>query len=205
MQTKQKILLESLHLFARKGFDAVSVREIVAQLKLTPGALYRHYPSKRAIFESILRRMEADDLERAKLFEVPEGTFSEMAEAYRKTPLAKICDFCEAQFRYWTEDEFASAFRKMLTLEQFRSSEMTALYQNYLAGGVLQYVEDLFREMGSAGLLKPEEPNLLALEFYAPVFALMSVFDAASPEAREAVRLCVHRHLERFARLHGLE
>mgnify|MGYP006943339052 CR=1 FL=1 len=35
-------------------------------------------------------------------------------------------------FEYWTEDDFASSFRKMLTIEQFRSEGMQKLYQQYL-------------------------------------------------------------------------
>lgn len=34
--------------------------------------LYKHYANKQDIFDSILRRMEADDLERSKSFDVPE-------------------------------------------------------------------------------------------------------------------------------------
>ncbi len=41
-------------------------------------------------------------------------------------------------FRYWTEEEFPSCFRRMLTLEQYRSAEMSALYQQYLAAGPLE-------------------------------------------------------------------
>ena len=38
----------------------------------------------------------------------------------------------KAQFHYWSEDEIACNFRKMLTLEQYKSSEMSALYQKVL-------------------------------------------------------------------------
>ena len=51
-------------------------------------------------------------------------------------------------FRIWTENDFASSFRKMLTLEQFRNEEMQALYQQYLVSGPAGYVKDLFKSMG---------------------------------------------------------
>jgi AcrR family transcriptional regulator len=34
-------------LFAEKGFAAVGMRELAAQMGVTPGALYHHYPSKQ--------------------------------------------------------------------------------------------------------------------------------------------------------------
>ncbi len=47
-------------------------------------------------------------------------------------------------FLYWTEDDFASSFRKMLTLEQFRSEEMQQLYQQYLVSGPSEYVKKIY-------------------------------------------------------------
>ena len=38
-----EILIVALHLFARDGFEAVSVSQIAGELGMTKGALYRHY------------------------------------------------------------------------------------------------------------------------------------------------------------------
>ena len=57
--TKERILLTALELFARDGYEAVSVSTIAGALGMTKGALYRHYANKRAIFESIVKRMAA--------------------------------------------------------------------------------------------------------------------------------------------------
>ncbi|MFR4009307.1 MAG: TetR/AcrR family transcriptional regulator [Christensenellales bacterium] len=55
--TKENILQVALGLFARDGYEAVSVSEIAGALGITKGALYRHYAGKRDIFDSILARM----------------------------------------------------------------------------------------------------------------------------------------------------
>ena len=47
--TKEDILIVALHLFARDGYEAVSVSQIAGELGMTKGALYRHYKSKRDI------------------------------------------------------------------------------------------------------------------------------------------------------------
>ena len=54
----EKILIVALHLFARDGYEAVSVSQIAGALDMTKGALYRHYKSKRDIFDCIVQRME---------------------------------------------------------------------------------------------------------------------------------------------------
>jgi AcrR family transcriptional regulator len=55
--TKEDILRVSLHLFAKDGYEAVSVSQIAGALGMTKGALYRHYQNKRDIFLSIVKRM----------------------------------------------------------------------------------------------------------------------------------------------------
>ena len=69
---KEEILIVALHLFARDGYEAVSVSQIAGELDMTKGALYRHYKSKRDIFDSIVKRMEQQDSEQARENEVPE-------------------------------------------------------------------------------------------------------------------------------------
>ena len=55
---KEEILIVALHLFARDGYEAVSVSQIAGELDMTKGALYRHYKSKRDIFDCIVQRMD---------------------------------------------------------------------------------------------------------------------------------------------------
>ena len=50
---KEEILIVALHLFARDGYEAVSVSQIAGELGMTKGALYRHYKSKRDISASL--------------------------------------------------------------------------------------------------------------------------------------------------------
>ena len=170
--TKEKILAAALKLFAKSGYEAVSVSMIAGELGITKGALYRHYQNKRDIFLHILSRMEQQDASAAKQYDVPEGTLSEMEEKYQTTSLKQIVLFSRAQLKYWTEDAFAAAFRQMLTLEQYRSDAMHALYQNYLVTGPLDYVTDLLKSLGYAN------PREEAAALYAPMFFFYSVFDA---------------------------
>ena len=41
--TKERILITALHLFARDGYEAVSVSQLAGALGMTKGALYKHY------------------------------------------------------------------------------------------------------------------------------------------------------------------
>ena len=191
--TRESILQTALRLFARDGYSAVSVRAIAEALGLGRSALYKHYKNKRAIFDSIVERMQQMDQARAQAYEMPEGTYGEMADAYRRTSIASVLAYSQAQFCYWTEEEFPSCFRKMLTLEQYRDAEMARLYQQYLASGPVGYMEDLFRGM----LGQPVRARELALSFYAPIFLLYNLYDAARDKS--GIHAMLRAHLERFA------
>ena len=175
--TKEKILMTALRLFARDGYEAVSVNTIAGELGMTKGALYRHYKNKRAIFDSIVERMIQIDAKRAEAYQMPVETYDTMKEAYENVSVESVQQYTVEQLKFWTEDDFASHFRKMLTLEQYRNAEMAKLYSECLIAGPVAYMEDLFRELIKKGVLKKENPRHLAVEFYAPLFLLIHMFD----------------------------
>ena len=175
---KEEILIVALHLFARDGYEAVSVSQIAGELDMTKGALYRHYKSKRDIFDSIVKRMEQQDSEQARENEVPEESIEKTPEEYQNVSLDDFVEYSKSMFEYWTEDDFASSFRKMLTIEQFRSEEMQGLYQQHLSSGPAAYVKDLFASMGIAHA----EEN--AVRFYATMYFYYSVYDGADDKEK---------------------
>lgn len=193
-ETKEQIIETALELFSQNGFLGTSMSDIASQLKITKGALYKHYESKQQILEQIIERMAKLDLERAKKYEMPETEQKKFAEAYIHIPTEKIREYNIAQFRHWTEENFSAQFRKMLTLEQFRSKEMSDLYQNYLETGPLEYMTKIFKKMTKS---KPKARQL-ALEFYGPIFILYSVYDGAEENAKKSVFVQLENHIKNF-------
>ena len=307
--TKERILLASLELFARYGYDAASVSRIAEAVGLTKGALYRHFEDKAAILRAILARMEADDAAFAGRFALPtgealdssveratsdgtrdssterapsdgtldssmerapsdgtrdssterapsdgtldssmeratsdgtrdssterapsDGTLDSSMEraaqgktlapsvettkiaarvgrfepptdaspstaagaSGRSADAAVLVAFARAMFAYWTEDAFASAFRRMLTVSQYTSPEMRALYRQYLADGPLAYCEDILKAAGHA------DARLKALRLFAPMTFLYALYDGEADHA-ETLRLA-DAHFSSMAR-----
>ena len=193
METKEKILKTALKLFARDGYEAVSVSQIAGELGMVKSALYKHYKSKRDIFDSILERMDEMDSERVKKYEMPEGNMDKIVEAYKELPFEQIQVFSKAQFQHWTQEEFSSLFRKMLTLEQFRNQEMNQLYEKYLTTSPVAYMQEVFFGLTS----DKEKAKQLALEFYGPIYLLFSLYDGAKD--KETVIALLNTHVERFS------
>lgn len=194
--TKENILTTALRLFARDGYEAVSVSAIAGKLGITKGALYRHYESKRDIFDSLVRRMIELDAERARQFDVPEAEYAAAPEAYRAVSAQSLNDFTLAQLDFWTQDAFAAPFRRMLVLEQYRSEEMAALYNGCLVAGPTGYTADIFRAMMDTGRLPSGDAEWLAMEYCAPLFWLITAVDHGLDAATARTRL--QAHIDRF-------
>lgn len=190
--TKERILEEALKLFAQNGYLGTSMNDIAREIGVTKAALYKHYASKQEILDSIIQKMNEMDQERTMTYAMPEGDMEKVVEDYKNIDTEKIKQFTRVQFLHWTEEEFSSDFRKMLTLEQYRDVEMKQLYQKYLAKEPFFYMEHIF----SGFIQNAEDVRQLALEFYGPIFLLYSIYDGG--EEKENVLEMLDQHIERF-------
>ena len=121
--SREHMLLVALRLFAQKGYEATSIFDIAHELEITKGAIYKHFKNKQDILDAIISKMEENDQRFAEQFIMPIHVLSlEELEAYQKVTIKQVIDFSLAMFTYWTEDEFASLFRKMLTIEQYEKA-----------------------------------------------------------------------------------
>ena len=182
----------ALEVFAQNGYLGTSMNDNAGQLGFTKAALYKYYSSKQGILDKIVEQMNRMDYERDAEYEMPETEPDGFAEAYLHTPIQKIRTYSLAQFDHWTKEPFSSNFRKMLTLEQYRDPKLAQLHHDYLAGGPLEYMAAIFRELADSD----EDAMQLALEFYGPMYLLYSVYDGA--EEKEFASSLLATHIDRF-------
>lgn len=199
--TKEQILTTALRLFAKDGYEAVSVSDIAGELGITKGALYKHYKNKRDIFDSIVARMTQSDLKSSQKSGVPAERFDDNPQIYRDISIESVVNFTVSQFVFWTENGFAADFRRMLTIEQYRSAEMAELYGNTIAEGPVEYMEDIFREMIAENVLKKGEPKRLAAEFYSTFFLLVNISDrnCGKTDLIGLLKSCIKNFFDRYA------
>ena len=191
--TRQKILDKALELFAAKGYDSVSVGEIAQAVGIKAPSLYNHFPGKQAIFDAIVEATAAQyeaDTDRIDIHVQDVGqdipVFTEITEdaLFEKVRLI---------FSYSLHNETISRFRRMMTIEQFRSPELAALYSRRYVGRVLI----------AAGEICPEDPDTLAMLYVAPVVTLLGVCDR-QPEREAECLERLRKHVGLFFRMvHG--
>lgn len=190
--TKEKIMKTALELFSKYGFDAVSVEMLSTELGVTKGALYRHYESKDAIFRDILNRVIQEDRDNAEVNSLP----LEREGEYHVSSLNDLIEFTLKQFQFFTLDQFGSAFRRLVTLEQFRNAEMIHLYQDVFMNGPLQYTEKILSSLMDDGKIKKCDVKEASIEFFAPFFTMLSLSDHSGDKVVLVERL--RKQYQRF-------
>ena len=201
--TGQKILDKALELFSAKGYDSVSVGEIAKAVGIKAPSLYNHFPSKQAIFETIVEstavQYEADtdkinihvqDVQR----DIP--IFTETTEDALFEKVRQI-------FEYSLHDETISRFRRMMTIEQFRSPKLAALYSGRYVERILHFHAGIFRALIASGEICAEDPGALAMLYVAPVVTLIGICDR-QPEREQECLEKLRNHVRLFFRMvHG--
>jgi AcrR family transcriptional regulator len=103
--TRTRILNSALHLFARKGFEATTTKELAAAAQVAEGTLFRHFHNKKAIlieiatkgWVEILTDLLTELSEMANYKAVAQVMRRRMLRMRENTDLMRVC-FMEAQF-----------------------------------------------------------------------------------------------------------
>lgn len=181
-QSTAKLILDAaLELFSKHGFKSVSMDMIASKVGIKAPSMYKHFKNKDAIFNAILQKMESNNASNAKEDNMPVESSSLNEDAYQSVDVSNLCSFTKNIFVYWTEDEFASKFRRLLIHEQDSSEKIRALLNQYLLTGPIDYLTDIFKNYKSV-----KDPKSFALSFYSPLFFLFSVYDHA--ENKEEIK-----------------
>lgn len=197
MKTKQKILLESLRLFSKRGYDAVSVEQIAAAVGIKAPSLYKHYKSKQDIFDAIFE-------ETARRYQAFTDTISVHLQnseqdviIFEKITADDLVEKVRSLIDYSLHDEYVSMFRRMMTIEQFRSPELSELYSQRYVNQIHDYHSGLFTKMIAAGVLVNEDPIILAMMYDAPILVLLGECDR-HPEKEEECMKKLEAHVRLF-------
>lgn len=197
MDTKQKILLESLRLFSQRGYDAVGVEQIAAAVGIKAPSLYKHYKSKQdifdAIFEETARRYEAF----TDTISVPVQNFEQDVIVFESITADDLVEKVKSLINYSLHDEYVSMFRRMMTIEQFRSPELSELYSRRYVNQIRNYHSRLFTKMIADGVLADENPDILAMQYDAPILVWLGECDR-HPEKEEECMKALELHVRLF-------
>ena len=86
---------------------------------------------------------------------------------------------------YW-KDDIAAKFRKMLMIERYHNSELNQLFEDLFINGAIEHEEKIFADLIDANIIRKDNPHIIALRFYSPIFYLLQKYDMHPDEVEEA-------------------
>ena len=95
--TRDSLLETASQVFAEKGFDASSVREITSRAGTNLGAITYHFGSKAGLFEAVLARHQSPLVEKMEAAAWGPGTTLERLEAVVRTHFSHLAEHPEVR------------------------------------------------------------------------------------------------------------
>ena len=201
--TKQRILNKALELFAAKGYDSVSVGEIARAVGIKAPSLYNHFPGKQAIFDAIVESTAAQYEADTGKIDIHVENAARDVPVFAEITAEGLFEKVRQIFEYSLHNRRIRRFRRMMTMEQFRSPELAALYSERYVDRVLAYHTGIFRALMASGEIRPQDPDTLAMMYTAPVLTLIAVCDR-QPEREGECLEKLRKHVTLFFQMvHG--
>ena len=176
--TKERILAAALEMFSQNGYAGTNIRELTASLGLVKSSMYKHFRSKEEIWNTLLDELIA-------YYEARFGSSEHLPSV--PDSLEDLVTMTMHMVNFTVHDEKVVKTRKMLTIEQFRDERARDLATKYFLTGLTGMFIPLFAGMMDKGILRRDDPSMLAFAYTAPISALIHLCDREPEKAEEAM------------------
>ena len=116
--------------------------------------------------------------------------------AYKDLSLQELQEISRKAFLFYLKDEFMSRFWRLSQMEQYQNREIYDIYRSIFFEQSIRYQTELFAEMIRQGVFREADPEVVAVNFYAPIYFLLSKYQEES-DVEEALRM-LDKQIEEF-------
>ena len=192
--TRKKILDVSLELFSKKGYSAVSIRDICKYVEIKESSVYYHFENKQSIFDELLN----------KFAEIAKGMMAQLENGLTDGQNSFSNGFntvANCFFEQYLMNEFCNKVIRIMHIEQFNNDDVRKLYQHWLLDEPLDFQRKIFSALMSAGIIANCDTEYLAVKYYAPIYfyAQKWLFSGElTEENKESFRTDAYKHMQMF-------
>lgn len=203
MTTKEKITKEALTLFSKQGYKGTSVKNIADAVGIKDASLYNHFRSKQEIFDSIVELISGHISELSEKLGMPQddGQYAAASIFYEKMDLENLKELSRKVFIFYLTDPYISKFWRIAHMEQYSNPRIYTMFRKIFMEDAITYQEKLFAEMMNQGVFYPGDAKAAAINFYAPVFLLLSKYNDQPENIDEALAV-LDNQIEEFYRIY---
>lgn len=185
---REKIINAALDLFSQKGYDATSVDEIAESIGMKGPNIYKYFKGKEEVLKELSAKMEEGYRQRMKMNPDEGSNISSRDE---------LKTYSMNQIRFTIEDDRIKKMRKMGTIEQFRNPHFSRQTSEHQFDNMQRQFTAIFKSLMDKGVLDNDDPEMMAMEYYAPVSLLIQLCDR-EPDRKEEVLGKVEKYIDFF-------
>ena len=192
--TKDRILATALEKFSQNGYAGTNIRELTASLGFVKSSMYKHFASKEDIWNALLDELIA-------YYDARFGSPDRLPPI--PDSLENLVAMTMSMVNFTVHDEKVVMTRKMLTIEQFRDDRARALATKHFLTGLKEMFTYVFAGMMDGGLIRRDDPAMLAFAYTAPISALIHLCDREPEKTGEALQQ-IEAFSRHFIRVYGV-
>lgn len=199
--TKEQILAVSLDLFSVNGFEATSIARIADAVGIRKASLYSHFENKQDILDTLVDEL-TKEFDQHSIFSGSDWDDPEFTRKKSGRSSEEIIAEIKGQIRYIIHDPLISKVRKMLTIEQFQNEKLKKVQSKRSYEDILRYNLGQIRFLIKEGVLKDEDPEIMAAQLAWPISMWTNLCDREPEREAEAMEL-IDRHIRQFFKVYG--
>jgi AcrR family transcriptional regulator len=191
---RQQIIDGALHVFASKGFEKATNKDIAVAAGIgSPGLIYHYFKDKSDLFQQVVEQ-------RLPLLQL----LSHSEEILTKTPEDVLTIFGHA-FLKMADNQTSIALFKLVLGEAIRQPQVADMVNTVGPSRSLGFLTRYLAQQMSAGVLKPMNPSAAARCFVGPLIAYLLTREVfRQPDAQQiSSEIMVKTAVEVFLR--GME
>ncbi len=168
LKTREKILDVAIDLISKKGFEAVSIREIAREVGIRESSIYNHFKSKDEILDTIIDYFKAEVARASAMDRGMDEMLDELGvEGYMVT-VGKM-------FMGSLRKPRIEKIWRIISIELYRNKKIRDFFNRNMVMTGVDGWEATFRHMIEKKLVKPLDPRMMAIEFF--YFAIYLYFE----------------------------
>lgn len=204
MTTKERIVDEALTLFSRQGYKGTSVKNIADAVGIKDSSIYKHFKSKREIIDAIVDQMRRCMDQMSVDAGLPLEDNETAAAIYGRMTVEDLQQLSRKVFLFYLKDDFISRFWRLAVMEQYQNQEIYEIYRSIFFDQSIAYQTRLFAEMICQGIFREADPRVLAMNFYAPIYFLLSKYNGRTDNVEEALQ-ALDMQVAEFCRIYTVQ
>ena len=162
-KTKELITQSALEMFAKRGYQAVSIRDIAKAVGIKESSIYYHFKNKQAIMDELLNRID-------RLIKEKQAAFADAFAVATGVSEEAMCSVAVGVLENYLLHAFVYPVIQMLSIERLADQRADEAYQRIVFHLPLAQHREVFRQMILRGYIKDNSTDILAHEYYSIIY-----------------------------------